>query len=78
MEGRLIVRKMIFGALLFAAGTLGVIGMTMAAFISPIHFSNLSQALEWMEVRTLFIIFCLMGLAGVVLCAVEAFRKEKP
>ena len=80
------MKRLIFGGLLFALGSLGVIAM-LAVSINPgmsASFAYNSFLTEgWFAIiltaRALvpFILFCLMGITGLALCAMEAFRKEK-
>ena len=70
------MKKMIFASLLFGIGSLGVIALIAAAIISPNPWSinwhgNINIAFAS------FILFGLMGIAGLAICAVEVFRKEK-
>ena len=82
------MKKLIFGGLLFSAGTLGVIAMIVAGINAAGPFKGLNEAYlslyeSWFAAildkgaLAPFIVFCLMSVAGLVLCGSAALREAK-
>ena len=80
------MKKMIFGGLLFLVGMLGVIALLAVSLAQgPWSYSGWNghlnvegwfAALLGMKALGPWILFWLMSVAGLALCALETFRKE--
>jgi len=80
------MKKLIFGGLLFIMGTLGVIAMIAAGINAGpwgFHFSGGGYIEGWfaailgMRALAPFIVFCLIGAAGLALCVFAVLREDE-
>jgi len=78
------MKKFILGGLLFTMGTLGVIAMIVAGINAAGPFERyLSMYESWFAAILArgalapLIVFCLMCIAGLVLCGFSALREDK-
>jgi hypothetical protein len=74
------MKRMIFGIVLFVSGLVGAITLTVAAIFAPAFCDNATGVLGSMlcfGTRLPFILLCVLGIIGLVICVYEAyFRKQ--
>ncbi|MFW5648305.1 MAG: hypothetical protein ACOCG5_04400 [Candidatus Alkaliphilus sp. MAG34] len=73
------MKKMIFGGLIFFGGLLGVIALVVMAALSPWSYNGIGGlwgALLGTGTMSAFILFSVMGLAGLVICIYEAYVRK--
>lgn len=78
------MKQLILGALMFSWGMIGVIIFTVIAALNPCNYNGidgLKGALLGMGIRTPYIIFWLLAIAGILICMFDIYwdkwKKQK-
>lgn len=73
------MKKMFFGALLFLAGFSGVLTFVVLSVINPWSYNDIQGLLGFLlgsGTSFWFILCCIAGLCGIIICGVEAYGKK--
>jgi hypothetical protein len=76
------MKRMLFGSVLFIGGLIGALFFVALAFCVPVSYNfndyNSIFVPEMVVQGTIvyFIIFCIVALAGVMICVYEAYLKD--
>ncbi len=74
------MKKAHFGIMLFTSGIAGFLILSLYLAENPCNFNGiggLCGALLGSELLIPYILFCVLGIAGLFICAVETFFRKK-
>jgi len=76
------MKKILFGISLIICGTIGISALLLVVVISAGELGGINgntgllSYLNWYKMTPYFIGFLLMGIIGIIVCAVEAYSRN--
>ena len=73
------MKRMVLGGLLFIVGALGVLALSIVAALNPWSYNGITGLRGFLlgsGSMFQFILFCVIGIAGIAICTYEAYIKK--
>jgi hypothetical protein len=70
---------MFLGGLLFASGFTGILALICISIFKPWNYNGIQGFRSFLlgsDTELFFTIYCILGVLGIVICSIEAYRKK--